>query len=234
MDGSARECSVGGLLVSLGTPLRADRFCAELDFPPSSLFVDPEAASHAALGLRKGVVETFASPATPLGFLRRVRFDAGLGGWSGVPAKGAPVASSKASALASPAASSDAAARASSDAEEQLARARAALPRAREGTTSGGGVGGGTSAADPVAVDQGGSVLEAVLPKWVEAQKRDGVWRPPRDDQAFNQGGLFVLVSDDGGNEWRTAFAHADPATGAHADLSAVVALCGRLARGEE
>lgn len=46
-------------LVSIGTPERAVDFSRETGFPPECLFADPEAATYAALRLKKGVKETF-------------------------------------------------------------------------------------------------------------------------------------------------------------------------------
>jgi len=58
----------------------------------------------------------------------------------------------------------------------------------------------------------GTSDLEGLLSRW----SKEGVWVPPRQDQAFNQGGIFVLRGR------KTLFAHYDPSAGAHADLEVV------------
>ena len=48
--------------------------------------------------------------------------------------------------------------------------------------------------------------LSEVLSKW-----KDAFYIPPRQDQAFNQGGSFIFDGD------RTVYAHYDEATAAHA-----------------
>ena len=64
---------------------------------------------------------------------------------------------------------------------------------------------------------------KAALPKWTDAQKRDGIWNPPGGTrQALQQGGMLVFHGAE------LAFSHADPATGAHADLGAVLAAATR------
>jgi hypothetical protein len=45
------------------------------------------------------------------------------------------------------------------------------------------------------------------------------VYTPPKQDQAFNQGGTFVF---DGA---KTIFAHYDESTGAHSDIAQVIGL---------
>jgi hypothetical protein len=42
---------------------------------------------------------------------------------------------------------------------------------------------------------------------------------PPKQDQAFNQGGTFLFDGND------TVFAHYDESTGAHSDIDRVIAL---------
>jgi hypothetical protein len=60
-----------------------------------------------------------------------------------------------------------------------------------------------------------------VLPRWQP-------WQPPKLDQALQQGGIFVFDGE------RVAFSHYDQATGAHADLGAVLDLArGLVARSE-
>lgn len=55
-------------------------------------------------------------------------------------------------------------------------------------------------------------ILE-VMGKW-----KDAVYIPPKFNQAFNQGGVFIL---DHRNE-KTLFAHYDESVGAHADMDLV------------
>jgi len=56
--------------------------------------------------------------------------------------------------------------------------------------------------------------LIEVLQKWNKA-----VYLPPRQDQAFNQGGTFLFDRD------QTVFAHYDESTGAHSDIQNVIDL---------
>lgn len=56
--------------------------------------------------------------------------------------------------------------------------------------------------------------LGEVLGKW-----KDAIYLPPKQVQAFNQGGTFIF------NGPKTIFAHYDEATGAHADFKYVVDL---------
>eukprot|EP00532_Pseudo-nitzschia_australis_P004518 CAMPEP_0168187830 /NCGR_PEP_ID=MMETSP0139_2-20121125/15267_1 /TAXON_ID=44445 /ORGANISM="Pseudo-nitzschia australis, Strain 10249 10 AB" /LENGTH=132 /DNA_ID=CAMNT_0008110115 /DNA_START=457 /DNA_END=855 /DNA_ORIENTATION=- len=56
--------------------------------------------------------------------------------------------------------------------------------------------------------------LGEVLRKWSGA-----VYVPPRQDQAFNQGGTFVFDGD------QTVFAHYDESTGAHSDIQQTIDL---------
>lgn len=44
-----------------------------------------------------------------------------------------------------------------------------------------------------------------------------GFFIPPRQDQAFNQGGTFIFDGD------QTVFAHYDEGTGAHSDIQEVI-----------
>ena len=60
----------------------------------------------------------------------------------------------------------------------------------------------------------GMSNLLQVLSKWKKA-----AYLPPKQSQAFNQGGTFIF---DGS---RTIFAHYDESTGAHADFAEVIDL---------
>lgn len=52
--------------------------------------------------------------------------------------------------------------------------------------------------------------LQDVLSRWIP-------WLPPKQDQAFQQGGMFVFEGE------RTLFSHRDTATGAHADFAEVL-----------
>eukprot|EP00537_Pseudo-nitzschia_pungens_P012333 CAMPEP_0172390390 /NCGR_PEP_ID=MMETSP1061-20121228/7036_1 /TAXON_ID=37318 /ORGANISM="Pseudo-nitzschia pungens, Strain cf. pungens" /LENGTH=117 /DNA_ID=CAMNT_0013120749 /DNA_START=786 /DNA_END=1139 /DNA_ORIENTATION=+ len=56
--------------------------------------------------------------------------------------------------------------------------------------------------------------LIEVLQKWNKA-----VYLPPRQDQAFNQGGTFLFDRD------QTVFAHYDESTGAHSNIQNVIDL---------
>lgn len=51
-----------------------------------------------------------------------------------------------------------------------------------------------------------------VLGKW-----KDAVYLPPKQEQAFQQGGAFIFRGDD------TVFAHYDAAAGAHIEVMNVV-----------
>lgn len=55
--------------------------------------------------------------------------------------------------------------------------------------------------------------LKQVMNKWTKQE----LWIPPKQDQAFQQGGVVVFEGDKVLYVWR------DPATGAHADLDKVV-----------
>lgn len=66
----------------------------------------------------------------------------------------------------------------------------------------------------------GMSDLMEVLGKW-----NDAVYLPPKQEQAFNQGGTFIF--DGTGN---TVFAHYDESTGAHAKVADVVDLAVKTA----
>mmetsp|Transcript_72793 Transcript_72793/g.109810 ORF Transcript_72793/g.109810 Transcript_72793/m.109810 type:complete len:132 (+) Transcript_72793:536-931(+) len=59
--------------------------------------------------------------------------------------------------------------------------------------------------------------LGEVLSKWSNA-----VYIPPKQSQAFNQGGTFVFTGD------QTLFAHYDESTGAHSDIDVVIGLAKR------
>ena len=109
----------------------------------ANIYSDPENVCYTALGLYKGVAETFFSPATPVSMLKRLTTD---------------------------------------------------------------------RMAD----------LRDIMTRWKP-------WTPPKQDQAFQQGGQLVFRGD------RTLFFHKDPATGAYADLDALVALAtsGAVAKAE-
>lgn len=55
--------------------------------------------------------------------------------------------------------------------------------------------------------------LKQVMKKWTKQE----LWIPPKQDQAFQQGGVVVLEGK------RVLYVWRDPATGAHADLEKVV-----------
>lgn len=59
-------------LISIGTFERAQDFIKETEFPPELMFVDPETVTYEALGLKKGVVQTFFSVNTPLSLGKRL------------------------------------------------------------------------------------------------------------------------------------------------------------------
>eukprot|EP00529_Nitzschia_sp_RCC80_P034744 CAMPEP_0113448388 /NCGR_PEP_ID=MMETSP0014_2-20120614/4740_1 /TAXON_ID=2857 /ORGANISM="Nitzschia sp." /LENGTH=123 /DNA_ID=CAMNT_0000339597 /DNA_START=1649 /DNA_END=2020 /DNA_ORIENTATION=+ /assembly_acc=CAM_ASM_000159 len=61
--------------------------------------------------------------------------------------------------------------------------------------------------------------LLEVLSKWNKA-----IYIPPKQDQAFNQGGTFVF------NGPSTIFAHYDESTGAHSDIDQVIELAKKSA----
>ena len=65
-------------LVSIGTPERAKDFVRVTGFPPERLFADPTSATYAALGLVKGVGQTFFSWRTPLAFKARIERPGGM------------------------------------------------------------------------------------------------------------------------------------------------------------
>mmetsp|Transcript_58479 Transcript_58479/g.65425 ORF Transcript_58479/g.65425 Transcript_58479/m.65425 type:complete len:116 (-) Transcript_58479:31-378(-) len=56
--------------------------------------------------------------------------------------------------------------------------------------------------------------LIEVLSKWNKA-----IYLPPKQDQAFNQGGTFVFDDEE------TIFAHYDASTGAHSNIQQVIDL---------
>mmetsp|Transcript_31870 Transcript_31870/g.52551 ORF Transcript_31870/g.52551 Transcript_31870/m.52551 type:complete len:139 (+) Transcript_31870:534-950(+) len=64
--------------------------------------------------------------------------------------------------------------------------------------------------------------LMEVLSKWNKA-----VYLPPKQEQAFNQGGTFIF------NGPKTVFAHYDESTGAHPKLAEVVDLAIKTAAGK-
>mmetsp|Transcript_5815 Transcript_5815/g.15496 ORF Transcript_5815/g.15496 Transcript_5815/m.15496 type:complete len:114 (+) Transcript_5815:496-837(+) len=99
-------------------------------FPETNLFVDPENITYTALGLAKGVGQTFFSWDTPLAFKERIE-------------------------------------------------------QGRMGD------------------------LAEIMPRWQP-------WVPPKQDQAFQQGGMLVFEGD------KVLFSHKDPSTSAHADLEEV------------
>jgi peroxiredoxin len=60
------------LLVSIGTWEKSKVFCERTGFPAEYLYVDPESATHEALGLTKGVGRTFFNIQTPLAIKKRM------------------------------------------------------------------------------------------------------------------------------------------------------------------
>lgn len=65
--------------------------------------------------------------------------------------------------------------------------------------------------------------LTEVLSKWNNA-----VYTPPKQEQAYNQGGTFIFDGEE------TVFAHYDASTGAHSNIEEVIDLAKRrLASGE-
>lgn len=67
---------------------------------------------------------------------------------------------------------------------------------------------------DRISKKDGMKTLGTVLSKW-----SDAIYIPPKQEQAFNQGGTFIFDGD------KTIFAHYDEATGAHADIEYVTDL---------
>lgn len=59
-------------LVSIGTWERSKDFVKVTGFPAESLLVDPETVTYDALGLKKGVKETFLSWETPQAIKKRM------------------------------------------------------------------------------------------------------------------------------------------------------------------
>ena len=58
--------------------------------------------------------------------------------------------------------------------------------------------------------------LTSVLREWIGYK----LWIPPKQDQAFQQGGVFVFEGDEGVFAWR------DRATGDHVDFDLVLQAC--------
>lgn len=119
-------------LVSIGTWERSIEFAEVTGFPRESLLADPESVTYEALGLVKGVRQTFFAKETAFSFLGRMRKSDGM--------------------------------------------------------------------AD----------LKDILSRWKP-------WIPPKQDQAFQQGGMFIF---DGAE---CVWSHYDQATGAHADFADVM-----------
>lgn len=130
------------LLVSIGTWERSAEFAEKTGFPRDALFADPDAATYAALGLVKGVRQTFFGSETAFSFLRRMRQPGGM------------------------------------------------------------------------------DDLKDVMRVWTKGP----LWVPPKQDQAFQQGGMFVFDGT------QCVFSHKDQATGAHADFAEVLGIAQRLA----
>ncbi|PSC71988.1 seleno U [Micractinium conductrix] len=60
-------------LVSIGTAERGRQFCTQTLFPPELLLCDPENVTYTALGLKKGIRQTFLSYETPLAMWQRIK-----------------------------------------------------------------------------------------------------------------------------------------------------------------
>lgn len=125
-------------LVSIGTKERSVEFADVTNFPRDYLLADPTSTTYEALGLVKGVRQTFFGAQTPFSFLTRMKKPGGL------------------------------------------------------------------------------SDLKDVLSRWKP-------WIPPKQDQAFQQGGIFVFDGT------ACVWSHYDQATGAHADLSEVLGVATNL-----
>lgn len=63
---------------TVGTFERSKDFVRETGFPAERLLADPDGDAYAALGLVKGVAQTFFSVETPLALLRRMQRPGGL------------------------------------------------------------------------------------------------------------------------------------------------------------
>lgn len=60
--------------------------------------------------------------------------------------------------------------------------------------------------------------IKAVLGSWVKAQWEQGIWNPPKQDQALQQGGALIFHGRN------VLLAHKDKATSAHIDLDLLLA----------
>ncbi|WIA37036.1 hypothetical protein OEZ86_014019 [Tetradesmus obliquus] len=132
------EAGVKLFLVSIGTWERSGQFADVTGFPRDCLLADPGSVTYEALGLVKGLQQTFLAKETAFSFLGRLRRPGGM--------------------------------------------------------------------AD----------LKDVMGRWKP-------WVPPKQDQALQQGGMFVFDGP------RCVFSHFDQATGAHADLAEVLGLAQQL-----
>lgn len=119
-------------LVSIGTWERSIEFAGVTGFPRECLLADPGSVTYEALGLVKGVRQTFFGRETAFSFLGRMRRQGGM------------------------------------------------------------------------------DDLKDVLGRWKP-------WIPPKQDQAFQQGGMFIFDGE------ACVWSHFDQATGAHADFADVV-----------
>jgi hypothetical protein len=61
--------------VGIGTPARGQEFCDHIGFPRECLYSDPTSSTYSAIGLYKGVGETFFNAQTPYSLLARVQKD---------------------------------------------------------------------------------------------------------------------------------------------------------------
>lgn len=125
-------------LVSIGTWERSIEFAEVTGFPRDALLADPDSVTYEALGLVKGVRQTFFGSETAFSFLGRMRKPGGM------------------------------------------------------------------------------SDLKDVLSRWKP-------WIPPKQDQAFQQGGMFIFDGE------LCVWSHFDQATGAHADFADILGVAQQL-----
>ena len=69
------DAGVATKCVGIGTLETAQKFCDHVSFPRELLYADPENAGYDALGLKKGVGETFFTVDTPFAILKRAQKD---------------------------------------------------------------------------------------------------------------------------------------------------------------
>jgi len=68
-----RDAGVSLRCVGIGTLPVARDFCDHIGFDPELLYTDPENAAYDALGLKKGLKDTFFNIETPRAILKRVQ-----------------------------------------------------------------------------------------------------------------------------------------------------------------